>query len=101
MTIKKSLFAIKNIKKGEKITIKNIGSVMSYNGMDTKYKENIIGEIALKNINKYTPLQPNLITCSTNKLRQAFEIWCEIQMSVSWEMKIQKDEEEFNKNSKV
>lgn len=66
---RKSLFVVEDIKKGEKITSKNIRPIRPAYGMHTKYYELVMGETALKDISRGTPLQPNLITCSTDKLK--------------------------------
>ena len=96
---RKSLFVVEDIKKGEKITSKNVRPIRPAYGMHTKYYELVMGETALKDISRGTPLQSNLITCSSDELKKKFDIWDEIQQSVSWEMKIQKDEEAFKKKT--
>lgn len=67
---RKSLFVVEDIKKGEKITQKNVRPIRPSYGMHTKYYELVMGEIALKDISRGTPLQSNLITCSNDKLKK-------------------------------
>ena len=52
----RSLFASKNIKKGEKFTKDNIKSVRPSNGLHTKYFDEIIGKTAAHDISFATPL---------------------------------------------
>lgn len=54
---RKSIFAIKDIKKGEKFTEKNIGSIRSGFGILPKYYDKIIGKKSDKNIKKGQPLK--------------------------------------------
>ncbi len=53
---RKSLFAVKDIKKGEIFTIENIRSIRPGNGMHPKYYNNLIGKQANKNYKKGDPL---------------------------------------------
>ncbi len=57
----RSLFVVKDIKKGEKFTEENIRSIRPSNGLHPKYYENILGKTAAKDIPFGTPLQFELI----------------------------------------
>jgi pseudaminic acid synthase len=57
----RSLFVNEDIKKGEKITEKNIRSVRPGYGLHPKYYENIIGKTAKKDMKKGEPLKLNEI----------------------------------------
>jgi pseudaminic acid synthase len=54
---RKSLFVVKNIKKGEKFTEKNIRSIRPGYGLAPKYYDKVIGKTAVKNIERGTPLK--------------------------------------------
>jgi len=58
----RSLFAVYNIKKGEKITEKNIRSIRPGYGLNPKYYDKILGRIAKKNIKRGTPINWDLLT---------------------------------------
>jgi len=77
---RKSLFVVEDIAKGEKLTNKNIRPIRPANGMHTKYYEDVLGETALNDIKRGTPLHVNLITCSKENLQIALEIKSEVQM---------------------
>lgn len=57
----RSLFVVKDIKKGEIFTSENVRSIRPGFGISTKYITNIIGRKANKDILKGTPLNWNLI----------------------------------------
>jgi pseudaminic acid synthase len=57
----RSLFAVKDIKKGEKFSDDNIRSVRPSDGLPPKYLEDIIGKTALTDIETGTPLNWNII----------------------------------------
>ena len=59
---RRSLFAVKNIKKGEKFTEENIRSIRPGDGLAPKYIEEILGEKATSDIEKGTPLGWPLIS---------------------------------------
>jgi pseudaminic acid synthase len=52
----RSLFAVKDIKKGEKFTEENVRSIRPGYGLHPKYKSKIIGEKASYNISKGSPI---------------------------------------------
>jgi len=61
---RRSLFVVNNIKKGEKITKKNIRSVRPANGIKPKYLEKVIGCKAKKNLKVGKPLKWDAISKS-------------------------------------
>lgn len=58
---RRSLFAVKNIKEGEKFTNENIRSIRPGQGIKPLYYEEIIGKVATKDIEFGTPLEWNMI----------------------------------------
>ena len=58
----RSLFSIKDIKKGEVLSLINVASIRPGFGMAPKHLKEIIGKKAKRNIGKGTPLQWRLIT---------------------------------------
>lgn len=58
----RSLFAVKDIKKGEKFTSENIRSIRPNAGLHPKYYEEIIGKTATCDIKFGTPLQTEMIS---------------------------------------
>ena len=58
----RSLFAVKNIKKGEKFTEKNIRSIRPGDGLAPKYIDKVLGKKATSDIEKGTPLSWGLIS---------------------------------------
>jgi sialic acid synthase SpsE len=58
---RRSIFAVVDIKKGEKLTRRNIRSIRPGAGLPTKYFEEILGRVAVRNIEAGTPLAFNLI----------------------------------------
>ena len=71
---RKSLFIVEDIKKGDKLTNKNVKPIRPSYGIHTKFYEDVLGETALVDIKKGTPLHFNLITCSSEKLKNQKEI---------------------------
>ncbi len=61
MKMRRSLFAIKNIKKGEIFTRENIRSLRPSNGLPPKHLPDIIGKTSTDNIAKGTPITDDLI----------------------------------------
>jgi pseudaminic acid synthase len=57
----RSLFAVKDIKAGDKFSEKNVKSIRPGNGLKPKYLKAILGKKAKKDIEKGTPLSWNLI----------------------------------------
>lgn len=57
----RSLYAVKDIKKGEKFTSKNIRSIRPSNGLHPKYYEDILGKSAKCNIVFGTPMEWKMV----------------------------------------
>lgn len=58
---RRSLFAVKDIKKGEKLTKENIRSIRPGHGLSPKYYEEVLGQAALVDIERGTPLRFDII----------------------------------------
>jgi len=58
---RKSLFAVKDINKGEKLTEENIRSIRPGYGLPPRHYKKIMGKIAVKNIKKGTPVNQKMI----------------------------------------
>jgi len=58
---RRSLFAVKDIRKGEIFTEENIRSIRPANGLEPKYLKSIIGRKSKKNIMRGNPLKKSLI----------------------------------------
>ena len=52
----RSLYVVKDIKKGEKFTPENIRSIRPSNGLHPKYYESVIGKVSNKDLSFGTPL---------------------------------------------
>ena len=52
----RSLYVVKDIKKGEMITPENVRSIRPANGMHTKHYEEILGKHARNDLKKGTPM---------------------------------------------
>lgn len=63
---RKSIFVVKDIKKGEKITKDNVRVIRPGYGMKPKYYKKIIGKIALDDIEKGTPFSLDLVRKESN-----------------------------------
>ncbi len=59
--LSRSLFVVKDIKAGEKLTPENVRSIRPGNGMHTKHYEEVLGMTAINDIEKGTPLSWDLI----------------------------------------
>lgn len=62
-TGRRSLFACKDIKKGEVLTLDNVRSVRPAAGLHPKYLNSVLGKKALRNISAGTPLSLDMILC--------------------------------------
>lgn len=62
-TGRRSLFACKDIKKGEVFTLDNVRSVRPAAGLHPKYLNSVLGKKALCNISAGTPLSLDMILC--------------------------------------
>lgn len=58
---RKSLFVVRDMKKGERFTPENVRSIRPGNGMAPKFYRSVMGKRATRNIKRATPLQQNLI----------------------------------------
>jgi pseudaminic acid synthase len=58
---RRSLFAVKDIEKGESFSKENVRSIRPGHGMHTRYLDRILGRKALKEIKKGTPLSWELV----------------------------------------
>lgn len=59
--VRKSLFVVRDIKKGQRFTTQNIRSIRSGYGLSPKYYDEIINKIATVDIERGTPLRQDLI----------------------------------------
>lgn len=59
--LSRSLFVVKDIKAGEKLTPENVRSIRPGNGMHTKHYEEVLGMTAVSDIEKGTPLSWDII----------------------------------------
>ncbi len=58
---RKSLFVVKDIKKGQRFTKENVRSIRPGNGMAPKFYRSVLGKRAARDIARATPLRNNLI----------------------------------------
>jgi len=58
---RRSLWVIKDIKKGESFTKDNVGSFRPEGGLEVKYLEEVLGKKALKDVSFGTPLARDFI----------------------------------------
>ena len=61
VTFRRSIFCVKDIKKGEKLTEENIRVIRPGHGMKPKFYEEILGQVALTDIERGTPMSWGLI----------------------------------------
>lgn len=57
----RSLFVVKDIKAGEKFTEENVRSIRPSNGLAPKYFNEIIGRVAIRDIQRGTPLEWDIV----------------------------------------
>jgi len=57
---RRSLFFVEDVKKGEKITEKNVRSIRPSFGLHTRFYEDILGKVVIKDIERGTPVNWNL-----------------------------------------
>ena len=57
---RRSLFIVEDVKKGEKLTEKNVRSIRPSNGLHTRFYDEVIGKEAAMDIERGTPLSWNL-----------------------------------------
>ena len=58
---RRSVFAVQDIKKGEKFTSENIRCIRPGDGLETKYYEQVLGVTASQDIERGTPIQWELV----------------------------------------
>ncbi len=58
---RRSIYIIKDVKKGDKLSVDTVRIIRPGYGMEPRFYEQILGKTASKNIFKGTPLKPNLI----------------------------------------
>lgn len=61
VTFRRSIFCVKDIKKGEKLTEENVRVIRPGHGMKPKFYEEILGQVALQDIERGTPMSWGLI----------------------------------------
>lgn len=61
IVFRRSVFCVEDIKKGEKLTEKNIRIIRPGYGIKPKYYPEVLGQVALKDIKRGTPLQFDMI----------------------------------------
>lgn len=61
VTFRRSIFCVKDIKKGERLTEENIRIIRPGYGLAPKYYDEILGQVALEDIERGTPMAHSLI----------------------------------------
>lgn len=61
VAFRRSIFVVKDVKKGEVFTKENIRVIRPSNGLAPKYYDDIIGKVSSREINRGTPLNFNMI----------------------------------------
>ena len=61
ITFRRSIFCVKDIKKGEKLTEENIRVIRPGHGLAPKYYEEILGQVALMDIERGTPMTQSMV----------------------------------------
>lgn len=61
ITFRKSLFVVRDVKKGERFTSENVRSIRPGNGLAPKFYRSILGKRAARDIKRATPLHDSLI----------------------------------------
>jgi pseudaminic acid synthase len=62
LQFRRSLFVVKDMKKGEHFTKENVRSIRPGNGMSPKFYRSVLGKRAARDLKRATPLKKNLIT---------------------------------------
>ena len=62
LTGRRSLYVVKNIKKGERFTVDNVKSIRPVHGLHPKYLKRVLNKTATQNINAGSRLEKNLIS---------------------------------------
>ena len=58
---RRSIFCVKDIKKGERISSENVRIIRPGYGMEPRYYEQILGQVALRDITRGTPMQLSMV----------------------------------------
>jgi sialic acid synthase SpsE len=58
---RRSLFVVRDIKKGEFFSAENVRSIRPGHGMHTRYLDQVLGRKSLQDVKKGTPLSPELV----------------------------------------
>lgn len=61
IVFRRSVFCVKDIKKGEEITTENIRIIRPGYGMEPKYYEEVLGQRALRDIKRGTPMEFSMV----------------------------------------
>lgn len=61
IVFRRSIFCVKNIKKGEQLTEENVRVIRPGYGLEPKYYPQILGQIALRDIERGTPLSFDMV----------------------------------------
>lgn len=61
IVFRRSVFCVKDIKKGEEITTENIRIIRPGYGMEPKYYEEVLGQRALRDIKRGTPMELSMV----------------------------------------
>lgn len=61
LVFRRSIFAVKDIKKGEKLSAENIRVIRPGYGMKPKYYEDILGKVAMRDIKRGTPITSEVL----------------------------------------
>ena len=61
IVFRRSVFCVKDIKKGEEITTENIRIIRPGYGMEPKYYEEVLGQSALRDIKRGTPMELSMV----------------------------------------
>ena len=57
----RSLFVVKDVRKGEPVTADNVRSIRPSDGMQPKYYEDVLGCVFSQNVKRGTPFRKNFI----------------------------------------
>jgi sialic acid synthase SpsE len=62
LAFRRSLFVVKDVKKGELFTPENIRSIRPSHGLHTRHLEEVLGRVATRDIERGTPLSWDLVS---------------------------------------
>ena len=66
VVFRRSIFCVEDIKAGEEITEKNVRIIRPGYGLEPKFYEEILGQVALKDIKRGTPMKQSLLGAKEN-----------------------------------